>query len=605
MKKKIWHLSRCATVCTVLLFLQQTIQSQVSNPSTWESFVRSNANISVRDTFRMQTFTGLPYDNWNYTTIGDVYIEDISETNIPDDPEQGRGHGSHGLRMPMNTQVAFEHFTLTNHQDIKISVRKGGIHLVKEEDMKARTYRKGETSYPSLVPDIGESGINPFKTTDIKDNPPGLDLIVPAPAANTQNGYYYVDSVYAHGMIPSYSLFTGSSDWNNEDRWSHLPAYRHRNALINGNISVNTNISSEDIFIGDGSIRISPTGNLSANNLTIYSDDNALASSSTLRSSGTINIAGKITVEKTFAQKGKWYFISFPFDIFASGIDPDFQLGDDKSNTNGNYFYVQAYNGEKRANSQSLSNNWEVIPQTIINTSQPIFKKNKGYLIAIDTSADHQNLRFSSKAGDIPTDFGKNGQASIPVSINNQSQNQNHNGWYLCGNPLPAPLSLSQIESNSALDGYIYIYDGSTYQPYVIGSDFAIPPFSAFFVKANKSTSLSVYSTSEPANYKLLSTNAPISFSTSEPQARQNPPVSNQAFSFPELSYQLENKTLFITNLPSPGKVKLFTPAGILVFTQAVQAGNPILPIPLPQGLYILIIQTEHYRAQYKCVLTS
>ena len=153
---------------------------------------------------------------------------------------------------------------------------------------------------------------------------------------------------------------------------------------------------------------------------------------------------------------------------------PDFQLGDDKSDTNGNYFYVQTYNGEKRANSQSPSNNWEVIPQTIINTSQPIFKKNKGYLIAIDASADRQNLRFSSKAGDIPIDFGKNGQASIPVSINNQSQNQNHNGWYLCGNPLPAPLSLSQIESNSALDGYIYIYDGSTYQPYVIGSDFAI-----------------------------------------------------------------------------------------------------------------------------------
>ena len=584
MKKRIWHLSRCVVVCTAFLFVQQFIQSQVSNPSTWESFVQSNANISIRDTFRMQTFEGLASDNWDYAITGEALIEDIS--GVKDIPNS---HGNYGLRMPMNTQVAFEHFTLTNHQDIKISIRKGGILLVEGEGMRARTYRKGETSYPSLVPTIGESGINPFKTTDIKNNPPGLDLIVPTPAANTKNGYYYVDSVYAHGMIPTYSLFTGNSDWNHEDRWSHLPAYRHRNALINGNISINTNISCKDIFIGNGNIHILPTGNLSANNLTIYPNDGILASSSTLRSSGTINISGKITIEKTFAQKGKWYFISFPFDVFASGIDPDFQLGDDKSDTNGNYFYVQTYNGEKRANSQSPSNNWEVIPQTIINTSQPIFKKNKGYLIAIDASADRQNLRFSSKAKDIPIDFGKNGQASIPVSINNQSQNQNHNGWYLCGNPLPAPLSLSQIESNSALDGYIYIYDGSTYQPYVIGSDFAIPPFSAFFVKANNSTSLSVYNTSEPA----------------EPQARQDPPVSNQAFSFPELSYQLENKTLFINNLPSPGKVKLLTPAGILVFTQAVQAGNPILPIPLPQGLYILIIQTEHYRAQYKCVLTS
>ena len=604
MKKSIWHLSRCVVVCTTFLFVQQFIRSQVSHPSTWDSFVQSNANISIRDTFRIQTFTGLPYDNWNYTTIGNVSIENISETDIPDDPKQGRGHGTHGLRMSMNTQVAFEHIPLTTYQDVIISVRKGGIHLAEGEGMKARTYRKDETSYPSLVSTIGESGINPFKTTDIKNNPPGVDLIVPAPAVNTKNGYYYVDSVYAHGMFPTYSLFTGNSDCDNEDHWSHLPVYRHRNALINGNISINTNISCKDIYIY-GDIYILPTGNLSANNLTIYPNEDVLVSSSTLRSSGTINIAGKITIEKTFAQKGKWYFISFPFDIFASGIDPGFQLGDNNSNTNGNYFYVQAYNGEKRANSQSLFNNWEVIPQTIINTSQPIFKKNKGYLIAIDASADRQNLRFSSKTGDIPIDFGKNGQASIPVSINNQSQNQNHNGWYLCGNPLPAPLALSQIESNSALDGYIYIYDGSTYQSYTIGSDFAIPPFSAFFVKANKSTSLSVYSTSEPANYKLLSTNVPMSFPTSEPQARQAPPVSNQAFSLPELSYHLENKTLFINNLPSPSKIELFTPAGVLVFTQTVQVGNPILPISLPQGLYILIIQTEHYRAQYKCVLTS
>ena len=545
MKKRIWHLSRCVVVCTAFLFVQQFIQSQVSNPSTWESFVQSNANISIRDTFRMQTFEGLASDNWDYAITGEALIEDIS--GVKDIPNS---HGNYGLRMPMNTQVAFEHFTLTNHQDIKISIRKGGILLVEGEGMRARTYRKGETSYPSLVPTIGESGINPFKTTAIKNTPPGLDLIVPTPAANTKNGYYYVDSVYAHGMIPTYSLFTGNSDWNHEDRWSHLPAYRHRNALINGNISINTNISCKDIFIGNGNIHILPTGNLSANNLTIYPNDGILASSSTLRSSGTINISGKITIEKTFAQKGKWYFISFPFDVFASGIDPDFQLGDDKSDTNGNYFYVQTYNGEKRANSQSPSNNWEVIPQTIINTSQPIFKKNKGYLIAIDASADRQNLRFSSKAKDIPIDFGKNGQASIPVSINNQSQNQNHNGWDLCGNPLPAPLSLSQIESNSALDGYIYIYDGSTYQPYVIGSDFAIPPFSAFFVKANNSTSLSVYNTSEPANYKLLSTNAPISFPTSEPQARQDPPVSNQAFSFPELSYQLKLYSLIIFHPP-------------------------------------------------------
>ena len=112
MKKRIWHLSRCVVVCTAFLFVQQFIQSQVSNPSTWESFVQSNANISIRDTFRMQTFEGLASDNWDYAITGEALIEDIS--GVKDIPNS---HGNYGLRMPMNTQVAFEHFTLTDHQD--------------------------------------------------------------------------------------------------------------------------------------------------------------------------------------------------------------------------------------------------------------------------------------------------------------------------------------------------------------------------------------------------------------------------------------------------------------------------------------------------------
>ena len=74
MKKRIWHLSRRVVVCTVFLFVQQFIQSQVSNPSTWESFVQSNANISIRDTFRMQTFEGLASDNWDYAITGEALL---------------------------------------------------------------------------------------------------------------------------------------------------------------------------------------------------------------------------------------------------------------------------------------------------------------------------------------------------------------------------------------------------------------------------------------------------------------------------------------------------------------------------------------------------
>ena len=592
MKKKVIHFVQYALIKILFFGAVYPLHAQISNPSSWESFVGSDENRLVSDTFRLQTFGDSEWDNWEYTTSGATQIQDISSVNID------KLGGKMGLRMSLGSRINFMQYTPTLYTDVKAEIFFGGRYLNKGNNLSIRIYREDESPVSPLFSVSKDNTSCKYDLLSITRTPLRFDLFSASSSSNTE-GYYCLQYAFAYGDIPSYSLFSGMGNWNDTILWSHLPPLRHRNALIKGDVTITTDSYCKDIAIHSGSLKINPGNRFILQDLDLYENK------AYLNSEGTILLSGCVTLHKTFEESGKWYFISFPFDVFASGIDPDFQLGDDKSDTNGNYFYVQTYNGEKRANSQSPSNNWEVIPQTIINTSQPIFKKNKGYLIAIDASADRQNLRFSSKAGDIPIDFGKNGQASIPVSINNQSQNQNHNGWYLCGNPLPAPLSLSQIESNSALDGYIYIYDGSTYQPYVIGSDFAIPPFSAFFVKANKSTSLSVYNTSEPAYYKLLSTNAPISFPTSEPQARQDSPVSNQVFSFPELSYQLENKTLFITNLPSPGKVELFTPAGILVFTQAVQAGNPILPIPLPQGLEILINQTEHNRAQYKFVLTS
>ncbi|WP_455632126.1 T9SS C-terminal target domain-containing protein, partial [Parabacteroides sp.] len=552
------------------------------------------------DTFRMQTFQQQLSDNWKYTSDEPLSIVNVSALGI-----DGKS-GKYALQLPLGKQASFEHYPFSIYKDIEITIHAGGKSLKAGENLLVKPYRPDDSSeYYTFITVKEEDKKTSFRATTVRKNPPGIDIKADNSASNTQNGYYYIDSVYAHGTIRAYSLFTGSSDWNDTTRWSHIPAYRHRYALINGEISVNSQIHCENILIGKGYIDISSTGSLFANNLTAYSNDNSPEYSSILRSSGDINITGSITIEKTFAQKGKWYFISFPFDVYASGIDPNFQLGDDTGNTNGNYFYLRTYNGAKRATQQSLSNNWEVIPKSIIKTNGPIFQKNKGYLIALDASADRQTLRFSSRPGDIPTDFGKNGQASVQVTINPQGKNQNHNGWYLCGNPLPAPLPLNQIESNSNLDGYIYIYDGSEYKPYPVSTDFAIPPFSAFFIKAKKNTSLSVQSTSASANYQILSTNQPLGSLKTEPLPMNGSTVSNDSPSFTEVRYYLNSNILCIENLTTPGKVEAFSPAGTLVFSQPLEKGSSTIQLPLPQGLYILIIQTEHYRAQYKCVLTS
>ena len=115
MRKNMVHLfAGRPLLYAALLFIQPALRAQVSNPSTWETFVAGKSNVSTRDTFLTQTFAQSPTDNWAYTTSGDVSIVDLAETIIPD------AHGPQGLRMPMSARVNFEHFPLDGYEEVKI-----------------------------------------------------------------------------------------------------------------------------------------------------------------------------------------------------------------------------------------------------------------------------------------------------------------------------------------------------------------------------------------------------------------------------------------------------------------------------------------------------
>ena len=307
---------------------------------------------------------------------------------------------------------------------------------------------------------------------------------------NTQNGYYMTDSVFAYGDIPSYSLFSGIGNWNDTTLWSHLPPLRHRNALIKGNVTITTDTYCKDIAIHSGSLEINPGNLFILQNLDLYENK------ASLHSGGTILLSGRITFHKTFEEPGKWYFISFPFDVYPPGIDLHFEQKDATPNDGGNYFYVQSYNGDKRASSNQSAGNWEVVP--IRPDNVPLFEKNKGYLIALDEKTTNRTLSFSSRPGDIPENFANIGVIAIPLNSDSSSGNQENHGWYLCGNPFPALLPLTQIEKNRALDGNIYVYDGNGYKTYSLNSNYALPPFAAFFVKASSPTELKISSNSTP-----------------------------------------------------------------------------------------------------------
>lgn len=588
MKKKVIHFVQCALAKILFFGAVYPLQAQVSNPSSWESFVNSNENRLVSDTFRLQTFGDSGWDNWEYTTSGTTQIQDVSSVNID------KLGGKMGLQMSLGSRIDFMQYTPTLYTDVKAEIFFGGRYLDKGNNLNIQIYREtGSTTHmiSSITKNDSESK---YDSLAITNTPLRFDLYTSSSSSNTK-GYYCLQYALAYGNIPTNSLFTGTGDWNDTIRWSHLPPLRHRNALINGNATITTNTYCNNAAVSSGNLQIAQNIRLSLNNLDLFETD------ASIRSEGEIIISDHVTFHKTFEKAGKWYFISFPFDVYPSGIDPRFEQKDDTPNDGGNYFYVQSYNGDKRASTNQSTGNWEVMPVRPDNV--PLFEKNKGYLIALDEKATIRTLSFSSQPGDIPEDFANAGVITIPLGTNMTSGNQENYGWYLCGNPLPAPLVLSQIEKNIALDGNIYVYDGNGYKTYSLSSNYALPPFAAFFVKASSQTELKVSSDSTPTKAtSIIRTNFPVNKSIAEPYSdKQSTGIKSPVAE--DFHFFIKDGQLHLQNIPEAGYVRIINMMGRCVVQKKIQQGAQVIPIVNVSGMYILQIHSANYQKHHKVVL--
>lgn len=575
MKKKHLRMFRRILAGTAILTVLVPVRAQVSNPSEWSGFVKGSGNTVVVDTFRMQTFSGAAGDNWEYTGSDGVVIE--------------KGGG---LKIPLKGKVSFEPYTLESFQRVSAVITLSAHSIVAGDTLFVELDNKNGKNRGGAVYPQGKD--KPVESVRFGSNPYRLDFFASTLKANTQ-GYFLIDSIYAKDTIPRYSLFSGTGNWNDKSCWSHLPPFRHRRALINGDVEVNSLVQCNQAGLADGSLRITDNGHFIVDELFLHNTDISLAVA------GELTVNKQITTYYTFPEKGKWYFLSFPFDVSLKGLDPRFELKDDTFSGNGDYLYVQTYNSDKRASSQQATGNWEVFPMPSSSENPLIFEKGKGYLVALDATASDNTLTFSVDKENIPDNFGKG--TSIPINISSSGDaNSGHSGWYLCGNPLPEPLELSRIKLDPALDGNIYLYDGNTYKPYPIGSNYALPPFAAFFVKATAATALIITGELSEANAILLKSDFSLRSELAEPaevktQISQVERETGKSF--------LKGNTLYLEDLPSAGKVKVIDVAGRVVYSRAVPNRSSVLPLSLRSGLYIIIVEAGGYRAQHKCVLTQ
>ncbi|MDR2968724.1 MAG: hypothetical protein LBV32_03855, partial [Tannerellaceae bacterium] len=576
---------------------------KVINPSTWDSFVAGSENSVLCDTFKVQSFIPASADEWPYEVFGKTELFNPSDEGITDAPD------GWALKLKPGSRFIINLASPKAYTDVKIQMIYAAWKLMPGEDLRLTADRESKPlsnvniisptkkDYSRSFTQKKEESATKGVSLIVANSPTRVQLDVVNNATNSNGGFYALDSVAAYGNIPTFSLFTGTGSWDEPSRWSHLPVFRHRKALINGHSTIDSPVACNSIYLGNGSLNLSPKQRLNVGRFIFCGDDASFSSS------GEVTVGEGVTVYRTFPLKGRWYFISFPFDVYTEGIAPAFKLMDNTSNDGGDYFYLYTYNGDKRGLNNSAEGNWEVV-SSAIPKGRPVFEKGKGYLLALDEKATTQTLSFSSATERLSVDFGKTGKLSIPLSDGTTSADRENRGWYLCGNPLPGYLPVKSIASKD-LDGYIYVCNGNGYDAYALDEDYAIPPFSAFFVKANQTTEIQVNPTPDTKSTSPIPMSQPLPETKAEPRS---PGSAVSTMPSPETnrpnSY-INRNTLFLNGLSTPGIVYAWDTAGRLHRKEKVNAGSSVIHLPsiLPPGNYILRVDTENYNFRHKIIL--
>lgn len=576
----------CGTIVCICLFssLCPSLKSQTLSPDQWEGFISERNTSLVSDTFRMQRFEGGIKDNWDYRVEGSHSVIDASASGI-----EGVSQGKL-LKLGLNSTLSFDKAYSSAHSSITGGLAYAPKGVMIGENMSVVMYHGSEME-TNLHSNVTSNDFSvKLRHVNIFRNLYGLDLQTAPEAGNTKGGYYGIDSVYLYGNIARYSLFKGEGSWGDAANWSHLPAERHRHGLVKGNVTVRTDTHCDTVSL-KGELTIRENTTLSLRQLSVFGE------TSVIRNEGLLLVEGCVELIRSFPGKGVWCFVSFPFDVYAEGIDPSFSLKDETPNAGGNYMYVLTYDGKRRNEEMTTWNNWLVMPEAAASGNLPVFEKNKGYLLAIDEWADRTSLCFSSRKGTIPQSFGRSGELTIDIPAEQEGEGV-HAGWQLCGNPLPAPLHVSEL-AHPDLDGYVYFYTGEDYSAIPVTANYSIPPYSAFFLKAAKSVTLGLGLKADEG-VLLLSAPSPSGRIMTGPESGN--PVDNPAVPGLALGY-FDGKDFNIVHAPQSGTVTVVDAGGRLCVRSAFAAGETRqIALPEQPGFYVLVVRTKNRRTEYKFV---
>lgn len=539
-------------------------QSEWLSPLQWKSLVQDpQKNLIIRDTVLYQSFDSDNPLSINYTVSGQYDFFYPREEGI-----QGASD-SRAIRLYPGSTLTIDTLVYPALKMAEIHIPFAFQHVNKEEDIYFTTYfYSGNTevdAHPYTV--ISNDCSRYFREVYAgrqcfyrgrRSAPYRLQIKVTKPTS-ASDGYYCIDSLFLVGNIEQYSLLQQSGTWHDHSLWSHDYTSLRRIALIDADVRINQAAECLHLINNQKEIRIQPEGVLHTRQMTTL---------------------------HTFAEKGKWYFVSFPHDVSLAGIDARFQLGDASTVTTepvNNILYIQTYDGRRRAEDNRSDGNWTVLSADAFSPEDILLEKGKGYLMAIDETADIQTLSFSSPADNSLT-FRET--LSVPLEANTlQGGDEANNGWILCGNPYPSAVSLQEILPNSDLDGYVYLYNGQDYEAYPFDSDYAIPAGSAFFVKAVQDTELLFQRKEDTASSVILQHMA-LPYQGKEPGS---PSITQAIKPSCKIQYIIRSGKIHIQNSQA-GELIVYTVLGKEVKRMRLLEGEGEYALPQSAGMYFLRI---------------
>ncbi len=189
-----------------------------------------------------------------------------------------------------------------------------------------------------------------------------------------------------------------------------------------------------------------------------------------------------VKVHKYF-NKGIWYQISLPFEVDKiTDTDGNELTGSVNGNT-ANY-YLKYFDGQQRAISRQSNigasgTNWKYLADGYPYSNM---QANTGYIFAVGTSRE---VIFTSKPNATttgnPADIAKVEEKVLSATPFN-SDDINHAGWNLIGNPYSSVFNLNMISPKHVC--YVFNPANNNYETY-LETNYYIDPFKAFFVQAS------------------------------------------------------------------------------------------------------------------------